>query len=236
MKVLTEYTSGGDAATSYNIELIFVGDWSLALQQAVIDAADYLSSVIIGDIVDIVGSGGFLIDDLRITATIGPIDGTGGILGQAGPTGFRDDGTFLPVEAQMTFDVADAEAMESDGRWHDVVLHEMIHALGFGIIWDALGLTTGSVAEKNLRFVGKNAAAAYRKKFETVADADPGSAVGVPVETGGGPGTAGAHWDEPLFGAELMTGYISGRPYMSDLTTAALEDMGYEIGKPLTDG
>jgi hypothetical protein len=225
---LTEYTSGGDAATSYNIEVIFVGDWTLALQQAVIDAADYLSNIILSDIVDYVGSGGFLIDDLRINATLEPIDGTGGILGEAGPTWFRLDGSFLPVEAEMTFDSADAEAKLSSGLWDEVVLHEIIHALGFGIIWDALGLTTGSVAEDDYRFIGENAIAAYNFEFTDIADNDPDSLLGVPIETDGGLGTAGGHWDEAILDNELMTGYIDGSNYLSDTTIAALEDMGYE--------
>jgi len=44
----------------------------------------------------------------------------------------------------------------------------------------------------------------------------------------GGVGTAGGHWDEFLFDQELMTGYIDSDAYLSDMSIAALEDMGYE--------
>ena len=220
---LTEYTSGGEAATSYNIEVIFEGDWTGALQQAVIDAADYLSSIILGDLPDIDG-----IDDLQITASLVEIDGVGGVIGQAGPEYVRLDGSWIPYEGAMDFDIADALAKVGDESWYDLVLHEMLHVLGFGTIWNVQGLTTGSISEGNLRFTGQNAIAVYQDEFAFIAANDPDSDIGVPIETGGPIGTAGGHWDEFLFTDELMTGWLDDGAYLSDMSIAALSDMGYE--------
>ena len=44
----------------------------------------------------------------------------------------------------------------------------------------------------------------------------------------GGSGTAGVHWDDATFGTEVMTGQLNYANDVSDMTIAALEDMGYE--------
>ena len=65
------------------------------------------------------------------------------ILGQAGPTRLRP-GSFLPASGVMSFDSADLARMESDGSLVRVIIHEMGHVLGFGTIWDELGLRQGT--------------------------------------------------------------------------------------------
>ena len=80
-----------------------------------------------------------LIDDISITATLEAIDGVGGVLGSAGPREIRGDGTYLPSSGAMRFDIADADDMLANGQWESVVLHEMMHALGFGTLWNLMG-------------------------------------------------------------------------------------------------
>lgn len=224
---LDSYVSGGDAATSYNVEIDFQGTWTSALQKAFVDAANFLSSTILSDIPDALGSDGSVIDDIRISATLQSIDGPGGILGQAGPTYVRMD-SWLPTEASMEFDSADAQNYLDSGNWYDIVLHEMLHSIGFGTVWNLMGLTTGSIAGGDLRFTGANATEAYQNEFAAIANNDPNAALGVPVETDGGSGTAGGHWDEATFDGEIMTGYLDNSTFISNMTIAALEDMGYD--------
>lgn len=78
-----------------------------------------------------------------------------------------------------------------------------------------------------MRFNGAAANEAFAAEFPDIHATAGG--LGVFVETDGGPGTAGGHWDDDTFGAELMTGYLnqSGN-YLSDMTIASLEDLGYE--------
>lgn len=219
---LTSYTSGGDAATSFNIEVTFSGTWTVALQDAFIKAADYFSSIILGDVTDIAGG----IDDVTISAALIDIDGSGGVLGRAGPTQIRSV-SYLPTQGIMEFDIADAANFDDQGLWDDIVFHEMAHVLGIGTLWDYMGLTAGSIAGGDLRYTGDLANAYYAQDFAGIDSAD-GFDFGIPVEMDGGPGTAGGHWDEALFNNEIMTGFINNSNYLSTMTIAAFEDMGYD--------
>lgn len=228
-------------ASSYNITLVFEGSqWSEDLQQAFITAADTLASIIIGDIDDVFadfgdGKGFRYVDDLEISATLGSIDGQGGVLGQAGPTFIRS-GSSLPILGEMTFDVADAQnlfdgdAVSGTDRWTSVVMHEMLHALGFGSLWGTLGLVDniGTIANPDYRYTGTNGQYEYEMLYPSVYASDVNASAGVPVESSSGsPGTDGSHWDEATFDDELMTGYVDAHNTISNMTIAVLKDMGY---------
>ncbi len=232
---VTEYTSGSEDESGFNIEIVFEGDlWTDENQQAFIDAAEYLSTVIIGDVTDFrgnLGDGIVEIDDIQITAEISEIDGVGGTLGSAGPTYIRTD-TSLPISGSMEFDTDDVDDLIADDDWYDVVLHEMIHVLGFGTLWETLDLITnyGTDDDPDYRYTGENALYEYETEFADIYSEDEDSDLGVPVENDGGDGTAGGHWDDDTFDNEIMTGYLNtdSDNYVSNMTIAALEDLGYE--------
>src|SRR4030095_2692003 len=95
--VVTSYHSGDPYvpdANEYNIDITFQGSWTSALQQAFIASANAVSKWILGDIPNVCYYSRY-IDDLSITAQLVSIDGTGGILGQAGPTAIRS-ASYLP--------------------------------------------------------------------------------------------------------------------------------------------
>jgi Leishmanolysin len=194
-------------SNEYNLRINFAGSWAEDLQQAFISAAEAISDFIVGDIPD-VGTRRYAVDDLMITASLRTIDGTGGILGQAGPTWLRV-GSFLPSRGNMQFDAADADAYQAAGLFDDVVLHEMLHNVGFGTIWNDLGLITGG------EYHGSLANSVY------------GAAGPIPLETDGDVGTTYSHWDEETFGSELMTGYVEDDNDLSYMTIASLGDLGY---------
>ena len=193
----------------YNVKLVFQGTWAADLKNAFILAAETVSDLILGDIPAAVTRRSST-DDIQITAQLNYIDGVGGILGQAGPSLLRA-GSFLPATGSMQFDSADAASYQAQGLFDDIVLHEMLHTLGFGTIWGNLGLITGT------GFNGPLANAAY-----------PGTAL-VPIELDGGAGTAWSHWDEETMYNELMTGYIDNDNYLSYVTVASLGDLGYSV-------
>src|SRR5262245_20590828 len=88
---LPNYVSGDpsvDNSLEFNIEIVFKGSWSLSYAKQFVQAADYITTYISGDVQDVTLLGQS-IDDIRITAQMTAIDGVGGILGQAGPTSFR---------------------------------------------------------------------------------------------------------------------------------------------------
>ena len=211
------YTSG--AAGGYNITIEFVGSWTQELYNIFVQSANLLSTLIVGDLPDVsIRSRGQVttIDDIRIVAELGEIDGEGNILGQAGPTSVRTSSS-LPATAEMTFDIADVMAMGMD-MFAEVVLHEMAHSLGVGSIWSRLGLVTDGL------FTGANAVAEYEELLGGV------DVAGIPVEQDGGAGTAGSHWDDDLFGNELMTGYIDyGNNPFSEMSAASFADLGYVL-------
>lgn len=201
---------------SFDIEINYNGD---AEYQSLFDsAAARWESIIIADIPDYQSSAYGLIDDLKIDATVENIDGHGGILGQAGADELRS-GSLLPSHGVMMFDSSDLASMAEKGILEDVILHEMGHVLGFsGYFFNRLGLTTNST------YNGENAVAAY-------AAIVGGNPTGIQLETQGGSGTAGSHWDEEIFNIELMTGYAENNPPMpiSTITIGALEDIGYTV-------
>ena len=170
------------------------------------------------------------VSELRIFASIGPIDGDLNVLAQAGPCALRSD-TYLPILGIMSFDEADIPLLEAEpGGLRGVVLHEMAHVLGFGTIWGdehANLLREPSLGNpgEDTHFVGELAIAAF--------DAAGGRSYAgakVPVENSGIPGSTDGHWRESLLINEIMTpNYNSGSDPLSAITIQAMEDIGYVV-------
>ncbi|SIQ37967.1 leishmanolysin-related zinc metalloendopeptidase [Marinobacterium stanieri] len=220
---------GVDDSEEFNIHLDFYGDlWTDALKEDFIAAADFLSDLITADIAP---DGD---DDITIDASLIDIDGPGGVLGRAGPTTAWNESD-LSATAIMEFDVADAEVFDGYGLWNDIVLHEMIHSLGLGTLWEYQGLLTTQVddngtkkpVDDTISYVYNGAQANY---YSGLLYNEP---VAV-IEDEGGSGTAGGHWDEDTYFNELMTGYINSLNELSEMSYGALEDLGYQIDYTVT--
>lgn len=160
-----------------------------------------------------------------------------GILGQAGPTSVVNSGGFtVATQGIMTFDdtfVANANPTS----FQNVILHEMGHVLGIGILWD-IGLNNVYV-DGSGQYTGAFGLQAYRNEFNQPA------ATFVPVELEGNVGTFDFHWDENLNGAgptgivssitgldmqrELMTGWLNSPTFTSTLTVMSLMDIGFTV-------
>jgi hypothetical protein len=175
------------------------------------------------------------IDDVIIFAMLDSIDGPGKILGGAGPCLVRT-GSRLTGVGVMTFDTADIANSIALGEWDEIVIHEMGHVLGFGTVWEDLGLLVGPARTGGTdpHFIGAQAVAA----FDATGGAGYSGGVKVPVENclGLPPGqTCGAgnfdgHWRETVFGNELMTAYLdAGANPLSLTTVAAMGDLGYVV-------
>ncbi|WP_136635239.1 leishmanolysin-related zinc metalloendopeptidase [Pseudooceanicola onchidii] len=222
--IAADYVSGLDTPDGFNISITFDGAWTSQMMQYVIEAAERLSDVILGDLADVATSSG-LIDDFHLTAYLTTVDGAGGYVGKGGYTSVRTD-SYIPSMGHIRIDEADVSKMLNYNVFDDLVLHEMIHALGFGTAWDAMGLV--DTIDGSLRFTGDYATAIYNDRFADIAAADSLSFHGVPVEMEGGSATAGKHWDEGVLSGELMSSTLNLSNDFSALTIAALQDMGYQ--------
>ncbi|KAL7574389.1 hypothetical protein ACA910_008487 [Epithemia clementina (nom. ined.)] len=149
-----------------------------------------------------------VLDDLYICGKDTCIDGPGQILGQAGPQLIWSN-SGLPATGRMVFDKEDIPRFIN--VWKAIILHEMAHVIGIGTVW--------SSKVSNNEFIGTNAVSVWQTTW--------GCTGRPPIETDGGSGTAGGHWDDASLKTELMTGYVSEQNPLSLLTTAALKDIGY---------
>ena len=165
------------------------------------------------------------IDDVLIDVVLVPIDGPGNVLGAAGPCLARSE-DFLTLYGIMLFDTADLDFMADLGIFDEVVVHEMGHVLGVGTLWNfRRSLLTASLTDP--RFVGTAGIAGYH--------AVGGASRTIPVEEGGGPGTARGHWDEESFDTELMTGFIGRKAPLSVMTIGSMADLGYVVNTAVAD-
>lgn len=233
--------------TQYNIVVRFFGPAMTADQKALFTrAAARLSGIITGDVIDadargqdidlatacnVTGQPPFneLVDDVIIYASIRDIDGKGKILAQAGPCLTRDAGTPtdpmpMPAVGEMQFDSADIDALTGGGSLQEVITHEMMHVLGFGVLWEDRGLVSGA-GTPDPRYTGAQGRQGCVDVGGTITCASS-----VPLENQGGAGTVESHWRETTFGNELMTGFIDQSPNLiSKMTVGSLADLGYVV-------
>ncbi len=238
------FQAQGLAVGGFQVELEFLSGLDPSFLAAFQAAAARWEEIIIGDVPDYGGSlpaggcqpvleeGG--IDDVKIYVTVKPIDGSGGVLGRAGPCYYRAVGGVFPLTGIMELDEADVADLQAAGLLDDVIVHEMGHILGFGTLWNASSndfLVGGGTTDPY--FNGAGAIAAFNAAGGGVRT-DPK----VPVENTGGSGTRDAHWRESVHNTELMTGWIEGggasNP-LSAITIASLADMGYTVDMSAAD-
>src|SRR5215510_5783608 len=238
------FTATG-VSSSFNIDLRYLSAVS-APRKAVFDsAAARWERLIIGDIPDIsinVAAGqcgtnapaiNETIDDVVIFVTLDSIDGPGKVLGQSGPCFIRVPGS-LPLIGIMHFDTADVAFLENNNAFGTVILHEMAHVLGYGVLWGGppfgLSLLAGA-GGSDPHFTGAQALA----RFDAQGGASYSAGVKVPVENcigipNCGAGTINVHWRESVLVNELMTGFLNvGANPLSAISTASMGDMGYVV-------
>lgn len=245
-------TVTADAKSAYSIDLRFFG---AAIDPAILSAfraaKSRIESIVTTDVPDITtgsfdvsacgatgaGVAPLPIDDIVIYAAVDSIDGLGKVLGSSGPCYVRTTGG-LPLISIMHFDSADVRGLVNDGRINDVILHEMLHALGVGTLWAGKGLVQGAGTASSA-YTGINAINGCQ--FH---GGGAGCVSNVPLETTGGAGTRDVHWREAPsstgigFRTELMTGFVSpaGTPNpLSRITIGSLADLGYIVNFSAAD-
>jgi hypothetical protein len=239
------------AGSGYEIDLRLLTTATDSQWAAFTGAADRIAQVVVGQLppMDLTGltcggtPGGDTalhgsVQNLLILVWIHPIDGGGKILGQAGPCVARSGSSF-PSVGFMELDSADLASLETSGKLQSVILHEMLHVVGFGTMWDlhSPSLISGA-GTVDSAFTGAGALAAA-----TGSNFAPSTWTSVPLENCGalsptpcGAGTQDSHWLEPTFKNELMTGWLSGltQPF-SATTVGSLADLGYTVDLAAAD-
>lgn len=149
--------------------------------------------------------------------------------------------TKLPLVAVMNFNSNYLAGLQSSGKLDEVVLHEMLHTLGFGTIWDAFtpSLLTGALTVDSA-FAGAQALTASRNDNggpSTWTSVPTENCVGAPNMSSCGEGTQDSHWRWAVFGNEIMTGWIgpAGSNPLSATTIASLGDLGYTVDLSQSD-
>lgn len=227
----------------YNIELSFINSGTSTQNAAFTSAATLLEGILPFDVQDIDFSSNVItagsciegqpavldiVDDLRIYVDLIAIDGPGGTLGSAGPCIVRTS-TDLPIIGSMKFDTEDLTSLESDGALTSVILHEMLHVLGIGTLWERVELLVNpslNNAGADTHFKGPLAIEA----FDAAGGTSYTGGQKVPVENSGSEGSTDGHWRESVFDDELMTPFLNSNTQpLSAITIQSLADVGYRV-------
>lgn len=236
------YGCSGGSPVGYSITLCFLTTVTTAQRQAFETAAARWSNIIAGDLPDF-----FIrystpclglpyvemnVDDVMIFVSILDLDGSGGLLGQAGPCQVRAN--ILPYAGLMQFDRVDVLNL-SPGLLETLILHEMGHVIGIGSLWKSFDLLVDGSSTTNKQDTYYSGAAG-RAAFDAIGGTAYTAGRKVPVENEGGQGTMNSHWRESVLRNELMTGYIrAGANPLSLLTVRSLEDLGYTVNRAAAD-
>jgi len=166
-----------------------------------------------------------------VYSTVGTL--SSGILASAGPCYFRPSGGGgTSLIGVIKFSSTFVQGLASDGRLGDVILHEMLHTLGVGPLWQNKFLVGGAGTSASI-FTGPLAVGGCQ--FH---GGGSNCASTIPLETTGGVGTRDVHWRENTtatgigFNTELMTGYVESAGIampLSKMTIGSLADLGYVV-------
>ena len=155
------------------------------------------------------------VDDLLVFARTRPVVGG---KAAAAVCAIRE-GSALPYLAYMVF-TPGLSAIEGLDSFESIAAHELAHTLGFGTVWEEMGLLHAK--GEALQFTGQLATAAYDDAGGTEY-----SVPKVPVSPDRG------HWYWPIE-YELMSGYSDGLA-LSALTIQSLADLGYKVDASQAD-
>ncbi len=218
----------------------FYGDYAtgtaLALANYVKAAADFLSDLIEVGLPDDPNmfhsydapGEGYFVDDLHIEIYIDKFKGPGSATIAGGTDVYAANDwdnnytggpiepfTETPAGATITFNQNYIDTLDASGTLDDVVLHEMLHTLYFGL-WET--------AENDLTNDSGVYTGAQGNLFHTTVDNPSDLMI---IENEGLEGSTGAHWAEAVYDRELMTSVVetTNDMYLSDFSVASLMDL-----------
>jgi len=171
------------------------------------------------------------VDDMLILVTVQPLSGIAA--GRGGPCIQRDRGSVnngdavpQPVVGRVWIDEEQVDNLLRSGAFDEVVLHEMLHAVGVGALWrfdggdDIPPFDLVRAAPDGPRFIGPAASLEWR--------ALGGETSNVPGEEEGAP-DASAHWRLSELSGEVMSSVANDGEVISRITVGSLADLFYAV-------
>ena len=228
-----------DRSGSFDIDLLLLGPETHLLESVLQDAVTWWMSILADtELPDVpvtqnirLGCAGYesdqqigTIDDLAIVIAAERVDGEFGVLAFAAPCSIRDE-SYLPITGVVVIDADDIAWLRESGNLEEVILHEIGHVLGIGVIWHDLdliqNLPSSREEEADTHFTGPLAIEA----FDEAGGANYTGGAKVPVAS------RGAHWRESVLDDELMTPFLNSGVLnpLSAITAQSLADMGYTV-------
>lgn len=190
----------------------------------------------------LIGVQGFPSYQVTIGVDVSYIDGAGKILGSAGPNRItlspQVSGRkfWLAQTGSMKFDSADIAKLRREETLQNVIIHEMMHVLGHGTLWENNGCQDAGCTDQ----VDKETSTVGVEYKCSAAQAEFKKAGGrgiLPIENTMARGSRCAHWRESVLKAELGTPALNQGATTSRITVAAFQDNGFRVDfdSPLID-
>lgn len=224
-----EWVSGAAATSTdpMNIEVELYGDASFwdgalgtSLEGYLRAASEFISSIISQGFTDDPAmfhsydtGTAIYVDDLLIEVYVEPFKGRNSstIAAETGIFGANENNggglPETPAGATITFNANMLAGLDDLGVLDDTVLHEMLHALGFGL-WETADNDLTSTSDGAITYTGDGA-------------------TGNAVENEGLIGSVGGHWAEATYDKELMTSIveITDDMYLEEYSILSLQDL-----------
>jgi len=225
-------TDAATPADRYDIQLSYSADMPTSIQAQVRSAADRIEEIIVGDLspqtnIQIpdeyqCSTAPAIVDDIWLCAQIQDLPPF--VDGQGGFDRVRIGENDLPYIGFIT--VATGLSDPSDA----VLVHEMLHSLGFGTLWTRKNLISSRTGDCDYIINGQ-----ATRQYQEISGC--GAAAELPMSQG----NDCQHWEELCFVHELMTpvyllNFDGSVPYqLSRVTVGAMEDIGYEVNYDAAD-
>lgn len=221
-----EAQNANNDISKFNIDYVLTDaakNFSIDIEPAVQQAIARLEQIIVGDRPSFTDETVGFIDDFRMSVDVKAVDGESNTLAFAGPDAFFTSER-LPHKGSMTIDEADVQGMIDDGSFVGTIIHEAMHALGFGTLWEDHSFATATEYKE----------LAALEQYSLLKGSDQ---VSIPLHTEGGEGSAGSHWEDSLFPSEIMAASQSpGEANLfSAMSAAAMADLGYIVNLSAAD-